>query len=429
MVLQKGQPPPGWPFCVFRVVSVASMSIGLSIRNNVAALAVRAVNRLSRLVGRGSGTVAGGRVGLRIAPDLLTSLAHGRSNILVSGTNGKTTTTSMIAVGWGELVITNSTGSNMPPGHVAALVTSTSSRVVLEVDEAWLPHVLAATSPRVVVLLNLSRDQLDRASEVRQLAERWRRAFTNGSIRDLVVVANANDPLVVYAAENAHDVRWCDVPTTWLADAVSCPKCTTALVYEGVHWHCRCGFAKPLMASTRSDENLVIEEEHVTLNLSLPGDFNRGNAAMALTALGVLGVNVAQAAIRIGSLSSVAGRFSLRRWNGHALRLLLAKNPAGFEALLTTVPSDGADVWIAINARIADGRDPSWLYDVPFEKLRGHRVFCFGDRRLDLAARLDYAQVEYEIVNDESKVAASSMPIQLIANYTAFSDWLERTAP
>jgi UDP-N-acetylmuramyl tripeptide synthase len=427
--LQKGQPPPGWPFCVFRVVSVASMSNGLGIRNNVAVQAVRAVNRLSRLVGRGSGTVAGGRVGLRIAPDLLASLTRARSIVLVSGTNGKTTTTSMIAAGWGDVVTTNSTGSNMPPGHVAALVTSSSSRVVLEVDEAWLPRVLDATTARVVVLLNLSRDQLDRASEVRHLAQRWRRAFENVATSDLVVVANANDPLVVYAAETAHDVRWCDVPTSWLADAVSCPKCTSALIREGGQWRCKCGFAKPPTVSSRLDDELVVDAEHVALQLSLPGDFNRTNAAMALTALGVLGVDLAQAALRIGALSNVAGRFSLRCWNGHTLRLLLAKNPAGFEALLTTVPSDGADVWIAINARTADGRDPSWLYDVPFEELRGHRVLCFGDRRLDLAARLEYAQVQYEIVDDEASVVPSPSPVQLIANYTAFSDWLARSTP
>jgi UDP-N-acetylmuramyl tripeptide synthase len=429
MVLQKGQPPPGWPFCVFRVVSVATMSNGLALRDKVAKLAVQSVNRLSRLVGRGSGTVAGGRVGLRIAPNLLTSLARGRSTVLVSGTNGKTTTTSMIAVGWGASVVTNATGSNMPPGHVAALVTSSSPRVVLEVDEAWLPHVLESTTPRVVVLLNLSRDQLDRASEVRQLAERWRRAFADSSNRDLVVVANANDPIVVYAAETAKEVRWCDVPTTWLGDAVSCPKCTNALSYEAGQWHCQCGFAKPQLISTTLGEELVVDGEHVTLNLLLPGDFNRANAAIALCALGVLGVGLGKAAIRIGALASIAGRFSLRHWNGHSLRLLLAKNPAGFEALLSTVPNDAAAVWIAINARIADGRDPSWLYDVPFEQLRGHQVLCFGERRLDLAARLEYAQVDFDIVDDESKVVASNAPVQLIANYTAFSDWLARSKP
>jgi hypothetical protein len=97
--------------------------------------------------------------------------------------------------------------------------------------------------------------------------------------------------------------------------------------------------------------------------------------------------------------------------------------------MLATIVNDESDVWVAINARIADGRDPSWLYDVPFERLRGHRVYCFGDRRLDLATRLDYAQVEYVIVEDHAQLPVAKDTISLLANYTAFSDWLEKSEP
>ena len=205
------------------------MGKSTNLRDDVASAAVRTVNRLSRVTGRGSGTVIGGRVGMKISPDLVTSLSRGRTVMLVSGTNGKTTTTSMIVAGWGVPVTTNQTGANMPAGHVAALVASASTQAALEVDEAWLAETLATTRPRVVVLLNLSRDQLDRANEVRRMAERWRKALEAHRDDSLVVVANANDPLVVYAARGrASNVLWCDVPTTWLADAVSCPRCTLA---------------------------------------------------------------------------------------------------------------------------------------------------------------------------------------------------------
>ena len=83
----------------------------------------------------------------------------------------------------------------------------------------------------------------------------------------------------------------------------------------------------------------------------------------------------------------------------------------------------------AINARVADGHDPSWLYDAPFEMLRGHKVYCFGDRRLDLATRLDYGQVDFVVVDDEETVPKSKEAISLLANYTAFSDWLARSEP
>ncbi len=390
---------------------------------------MQSVNRLSRLAGKGSGTVIGGRVGLKIAPDLVASLARGRSVILVSGTNGKTTTTSMIVAGWGGSVTTNETGANMPAGHAAALAESNSDHVALEVDEGWLADTLVSTRPRVVVLLNLSRDQMDRANEVRHIAERWRKALESHDDNELVVVANANDPLVVYAAESRANTVWADVPTSWLADALSCPKCTLAISHVGSAWHCACGFAKPGKTMTVLGDELTIDGVVVDLDLSMPGEFNRSNAAMALTALHCVNVDVAEAVRRVNPIHSVVGRFSTRRWNGHVLRLLLAKNPSGFAAMMATLPDDESDVWIAINARLADGHDPSWLYDAPFEVLRGRRVYCLGDRRLDLATRLEYGHVDFVVVDDDATLPTSKETVPLLANYTAFSDWLARTEP
>jgi len=401
------------------------MSGGNSLRDDVAIGAVRTVNLLSRLSSRGSGTVAGGRVGLAISPNLLARLARGRQTILVSGTNGKTTTASMIAAGWGGDVAWNSTGSNMPPGHVAALVDSPSDRAVLEVDESWLGVVTGATEPRVITLLNLSRDQLDRANEVRRVAERWRGFLANSEAT--TVVANANDPLIVFAAELAPHVEWCDVPTPWHTDAVSCPKCTKALHFDEGLWWSECGFTRPTAITTSQRDDLVVRGTAYALSLGLPGAFNRANAAMALTALSCVDVDVEGALAKVSALTSVAGRFSVRRWHGHRLRLLLAKNPAGFAAMLDTLQAGGDDVWIAINARLADGHDPSWLYDVPFEALRGRRVYCMGERRLDLATRLDYGGVDHVVVDDEATLPASDTVVDVLANYTAFQDWRTRT--
>jgi UDP-N-acetylmuramyl tripeptide synthase len=402
------------------------MRAGSSLRDAVAKSAVKTVNLLSRWTARGSGTVIGGRVGLALAPDLLASLSRGREIILVSGTNGKTTTTAMIAAGWARSVVTNATGSNMPAGHVAALVSSDDPAVVLEVDEAWLGEVTRSTNARVVTLLNLSRDQLDRANEVRRIAERWRALLT--SAPSVTVVANANDPLVVFAAEAAAHVVWCDVPTPWTTDAVSCPYCTGPLHFVGESWWSECGFAKPTTVTTSLRRELTIRGVKVDLDISMPGEFNRSNAAMALTALGQLGVDLAVAATHVNALTSVAGRFSERCWRGHRLRLLLAKNPAGFAAMLSALEIDGADLWVAINARVADGHDPSWLYDVPFEALRGRRVYCFGERRLDIATRLDYAGVDHVVVDDDTTLPNATSTISVLANYTAFQDWRERTS-
>jgi UDP-N-acetylmuramyl tripeptide synthase len=364
-------------------------------------------------------------VGLALSPGLLATLSVDRTVVLVSGTNGKTTTSAMIATGWSEDVATNNTGSNMPAGHVAALIASSSPLVVLEVDEGWLATVARATKPRVIALLNLSRDQLDRANEVRQMAERWRDVLA--ALPETTVVANANDPLVVYAAEGASKVAWCDVPTPWTSDAISCPRCTKPLHFEATTWWSECGFSKPSSVVTTLRDGLEVNGVELELRLSMPGDFNRVNAALALTVLSVLGIDEVNAVTRIDALTTVAGRFSLRRWRGQTLRLMLAKNPAGFAALLETVPRDDADVWVAINARVADGHDPSWLYDVPFELLRGHRVYCFGDRQLDLATRLEYAGVDFVVATDSMAPTLSTAPTALLANYTAFQEWRARS--
>lgn len=386
-----------------------------SARHWLGRRAVLVVNRLSRLLGRGQGTVAGGRVGLRLDPQLLHHLATGRRIALVTGTNGKTTTTALLRAGWGPGAQSNETGANMLPGMVASLAASPAREMVLECDEAWLGAALAATNPAVIVLLNLSRDQLDRANEVRAVAARWRAALANVGG---VVVANVNDPLVVYAAEVATTVRWCDVYTGWREDAATCPRCDRALEDLRGDWHCVCGFARPV--PTSSDDPSSIEGQSVQIELALPGLVNRGNATMALAALASLGVAPDVASPRLAVVRDVSGRYARRNVGGRDLRLLLAKNPAGFRAALSMLDDRDRTVWIAINDEVADGRDPSWLYDVPFEVLVGRRVYCTGTRREDLATRLFYAGVEATL----GEPPRSESVATFLGNYTAFQQVL-----
>ena len=406
---------------------MAAMNSRRSWRVRRATDAVRLVNGLSRLLGRGAGTVAGGRVGLMMAPDLLHAASRERTIVLVTGTNGKTTTSAMVRAGWGGEVAGNVTGANMPEGHVAALCASVATRVVLETDEAWLAPVVKATTPRVVVLLNLSRDQLDRANEVRQLALRWRACLAEGAFAG-VVVANAADPLVVFAAESAQDVRWVDVPSPWRDDAASCPHCTRAIEFSETRWSCPCGFAKPTTVSAVLTSTFDFEGHSFVMDLALPGAFNEVNAALALTALAQCGVPVSSSLERVRTMTAVQGRYGRRRFERRTMRLLLAKNPAGTAALLQSLGPDD-EIWIAINAQIADGRDPSWLYDVPFDALRGRRVVCLGERRLDLATRLIYGGIPCEVGDDLDALRDGEGSVTLVANYTAFREWMGRTSP
>ena len=230
------------------------MSRRLGPRGAAAAGAAKLVNSLSRRLGRGSGTVAGGRVALALDPRLLERELADRHVFLVTGTNGKTTTTALLRAALGRPSVSNATGSNMPPGLVAALISSPAEFAVLEVDESWLGAVIDASRTATsvtVVLLNLSRDQLDRSSEVRQLALKWRGVLSDRERSAFVtVVANVNDPLVSYAAENAVRLIACAVPVVWRLDATSCPRCTRSLVFEPTgDWSCQCGLARPRFAT------------------------------------------------------------------------------------------------------------------------------------------------------------------------------------
>jgi hypothetical protein len=402
------------------------MSSRLPLRSSLALAGLRIVNRASRSLGVGQGTVAGGRVALRIDPQLVRRLSARRRIVLVTGTNGKTTTTALVVAALGGAT-TNATGSNMSAGVVAALASDQHAMTVLEVDEAFLATIAEATQPEVIVLLNLSRDQLDRAAEVRVLAEKWRATLHNSSA---TIVANCADPLVVYAAVAQMDskVVWCDVGSSWTLDARSCPQCTEPLNPDGA-WRCECGFSKP-HPDFVLEETLHCADGEVALRVALPGEFNRSNAALAVVAASLLGTPLEVAAQRVSSIREVAGRFTLRLRDGQIFRLMLAKNPAGVSALIGLV-AGGGDVVVAINDLIADGTDPSWLYDAPFDQLRGSMVWCTGERALDLATRLDYADVTARVTTVEEVASQihSVEPVDVIANYTAFAAWLESTSP
>ncbi|HLK46288.1 MAG TPA: Mur ligase family protein, partial [Acidimicrobiales bacterium] len=235
------------------------MADALGLRDRVALGAMRAVNAASRATRRGEGTVAGGRVALRLSPRLLERLSDGVELVLVSGTNGKTTTTACLAAatsGTGD-VATNATGSNMPPGHVAALGgRGPRRRAILESDEVWLPRVVDVERPRAVVLLNLSRDQLDRTSEVRQLAEGWRGALHGF---EGWCVANADDPLVVSAVPEGGRVAWFAGGLAFRDDAAACPRCTAALEHGDGSWACpSCTLRRPVPHATADEHGAVV---------------------------------------------------------------------------------------------------------------------------------------------------------------------------
>jgi UDP-N-acetylmuramyl tripeptide synthase len=306
-----------------------------------------------------------------------------------------------------------------------------AARCVLEVDEAYLPAVLAATRPRVLLLGNLSRDQLDRMNEVAMIARRWRAMLA--SAPGTTVVANADDPSVVWAAREAPDVVWVGAGQAWTADSAVCLECGALLRRDDHAWECpACGFARPRTTwelQWLGDYGVVHgpQGQSHALHLQLPGRFNGSNGALALVATVVLGLDPAESARRMASVDSVSGRFAVVRVGELTIRLLLAKNPAGWSELIGVMPPAPTPVIVTINSNAADGRDPSWLWDVPFEQLRGRVVVATGDRRRDLSVRLLHAGVEHVVIEDPYAPGAP-LPdgmrelgiVDCAATYTAF---------
>ncbi|MBB4934154.1 UDP-N-acetylmuramyl tripeptide synthase [Lipingzhangella halophila] len=404
----------------------------LPLRAHLASALGKGAATLSRATGRGDGSVIGGRVALKVEPELLAKLAQGRRLTLVSATNGKTTTTRLIASALRELgeIATNEQGANMPTGHITALAARPNARNgVLETDEKYLPQVLEATSPAVVVLMNLSRDQMDRASEINLLAKKWRESLQKSEAH---VIANADDPLVAWAGLGARHATWVAAGQRWKEDSWCCPDCGGHLKREpDPHWECpECGLSRPEATwSVDNDADVVItpDGQRMKLDLGLPGGANRANAAVALATAATYGIHSKQSLPRLREIRSVAGRYTSVVTNGVEVRLLLAKNPAGWLESFAVLGPPRIPVILAVNAQIPDGKDTSWLWDVDYSVLSDRRVFVMGERRTDLALRLETDDVPFEVSDDVASIVAkvkAEQPditkIDVIANYTAF---------
>jgi UDP-N-acetylmuramyl tripeptide synthase len=426
---------------VIKGIAAARYHRWVSLRAQLAPPAGRALAWLSRAVGRGEGEVIGGKAALMLDAGLPGRLAAPMQVALVSGTNGKTTTTTLLAAGFGAWgpVCTNRTGANLATGLTSALLaTPHAARAALEVDEAVLPWALRDLRPAAVVLLNLSRDQLDRYQEVRGTARRWRDALE--ATPPDHVVANADDPLVVYAVGDA-PARWVSAGLAWSLDASACPWCGADITFGEDGWRCPgCGRHRPACAfaltptaagghGTDGIDAVGADGRLVRLGLSLPGRSARANALMAYAVIDALGLDADAATARWGSIASIEGRYQRVAVDGTDVVLYLAKNPAGWADLLDLVRDGKGPLILGLNARGQDGRDPSWIWDVPFEVLAGRRGVCIGERAADLAVRLDYAGVDVTVAPTVRRAVASIDPpterdgqvvVELIANYSAF---------
>jgi UDP-N-acetylmuramyl tripeptide synthase len=378
----------------------------------------------------------GGLVTMTLDRSILRQLGAGRRTVVVTGTNGKSTTTRMTAAALETLgpkgsVATNAEGANMDAGLVAALAADRQAGLAaLEVDEMHVPHVSDAVKPCVIVLLNLSRDQLDRVGEINVIE----RTLRSGLARHpkAVVVANCDDVLMTSAAYDSANVVWVAAGGAWSGDSVSCPRSGEVIVRDKGHWYSTGADFKRPSPHWWFDDDTLYGPDGLTLSmrLALPGSVNRGNAAQAVAAAVTLGADPASAVAAVSRVDEVAGRYRTVRIGEHDARILLAKNPAGWQEALSMVDKHAAGVVISVNGQVPDGEDLSWLWDVRFEHFEEAAVVAAGERGTDLAVRLGYAGVEHTLVHDTMAAIASCPPgrVEVVANYTAFLQLQRRLA-
>jgi UDP-N-acetylmuramyl tripeptide synthase len=437
-----------------------------TFRERGALLLGRAAGAATRRLGRGGGTALPGLVAATLAPSLVEALGGqlGQGAVTVTGTNGKTTTTRLLAAAASRAGLnpfTNASGSNLERGIVSSYVEQangggaldeTAQRLgVIEVDEAAMPAVFTALRPQVAVFLNLFRDQLDRYGEVDSVAEGWRRALSTAG-EGTTLVLNGDDPSIALLAEagGARSVTFGVEDRSvaldgieHAADARFC-LCGEAFEYEDVYmghvgiWSCdSCGRARsePDVAARDVDlsEYGVRFQLDVrsagpgrSLQVDLPfvGLYSVYNALAAAAAAHALGLPMEAV---IGALEQAGPAFGRQERfvvDGRNVRLLLAKNPTGLNEVARTVASQARppSLLAILNDGVADGRDVSWIYDADIELLAGHEgpVIVSGSRADDLALRFALAGVEpTEVVPDIEAALERALAL------TAEGDWLE----
>lgn len=378
----------------------------------------------------------GGLVAEKIDPKIMARLAAGKQTLLVTGTNGKSTTTRMAAAALATLgeVATQPDGANMDAGIIATLSLDRQAPIAaLEVDELHVPHVSDATNPQALILLNLSRDQLDRVGEINHIERRLREGIDRHP--DTVVIANCDDVLVTSAAFDAPHVIWVAAGAGWVGDSVSCPRTGEPVVRtaasgantQGGDWYSTgdANFRRPTPSWWYDDAEIYGPNGfRAPLQLAVPGRANRGNATQAVAAAVAMGVDPAAAVRAVGTVGNVAGRYGSVQLGSHRIRTLLAKNPAGWQEALSMIDTDADSLVIAVNGQVPDGEDLSWLWDVRFEAFETMKVIAAGERAADLGVRLLYAGATHTTVEDTMAAIASCPPgrVEVLANYTAFRD-------
>lgn len=398
-------------------------------RLSFAILIGKVIALVNKLTGTGA-TAAPGLYALKIDPALvkkLTSkLAHG--NIVISGTNGKTTTARLAAdiLSTKFKIIHNRQGSNLLRGIASTLISAsslsgriTSNLGIWETDEATVPEAVKNTKPKTIVLLNLFRDQLDRYGEVDTVRTKWQETLSKLN-HQTTLILNADDPGVSFLGKDwpgkviyfgVEDKKLNLPQIANVADIRHCLKCGSSLTYSALlsahmgHYRCpNCVFKRPnpniwatslkFNSDFSASARLTVNSQQSTINYFLPGLYNVYNV-LASTALGDhFKIHYTKIKKRVQSFASAFGRFQKISISGKSALIFLIKNPAGANEVIRTLSQKSSLVILAmLNDNIADSRDVSWIWDTNWEILvpKIKSLAISGTRCWDLATRFKYA--------------------------------------
>lgn len=405
----------------------------------------------AKVFGYGAGSTWPGELAIRICPDILVFLKKRVSKgiVFVVGTNGKTTTSLMISGilhTSGGTILHNTSGANLLNGIVSSFFHpwKTVDYAVFEIDENTLPSVSAYIHPDVLVVINLFRDQLDRYGEVDAIAERWRKTLVELP-KKTTVVANGDDPTIAAITQHlsAHVVYiGLEDPSYYLpkmqhaTDAIYCPKCGSRLTFGGVYfshlgkWACgTCGFTHP---------DITVDAKQYTSPLE--GVYNIYNTLAAAAVGEVLHVELGTIQKSLDTFKPAFGRMEEILYQDVSIRILLSKNPTGFNESLRTVSASkkNGPLLIVLNDRIPDGTDVSWIWDADFEQLEsyGYPIVVSGDRTFDMLTRIQYATTSdahekktilydpslYEAIEKCVQITKEGQTMWILATYSAMLD-------
>lgn len=413
------------------------------MRKFIAILAAETARLLSQLSKRGSGSALPGLVAQKVDPNIITKLADKLPGgiILVTGTNGKTTTAKMLAgilEAAGHQVIYNFSGSNLSRGIASFLITHTNfwgtkmdgDIGLFEVDEATMPEILALVRPKIIVVTNLFRDQLDRYGEVDKTAAIIGHALEMAP--EAKVILNADDPLVASLVKYNKNVLYFGIDDDYKTkskgaiDSRNCISCGGELTFSpryfghlGNYTCSKCALSRPKLDYSLTNLAFSVENSNAVLNtpngkskisVQLPGLYNLYNALAAGAVADYLGASGEVIAYTLGNISAAFGRMEkISLENKKSIYLMLVKNPTGFTQTIETLTFDTKpkNILIALNDNFADGTDVSWIWDAEMEIIRdiAKSVVVSGIRGEDMQVRLKYADFDMSKVTLEKDLA------------------------